>query len=84
MNTVEDVQAALNTAIEETYADLGDEMDVDEGSVAADLFASMTYFDDFTPDVLAEAARREFGYVPFGSAQAVADAFNQIEGAGEF
>lgn len=81
MTTVEDLQQQLTEAIEDTLADMGDDAP-DEGSVAAELFASMSY--DWEPRLAAEVARREFGFVPGGSAQAVADAFSEDNPEWEF
>jgi hypothetical protein len=84
LETVEDAQHELQVMIEESIADQFDDAEeADEGSIAADLFVSMCY-DDTDPAILAEVARREFGYVPGGAAQAVADAFRKIPGAGEW
>jgi hypothetical protein len=77
MMTVEEVQAELTSMIEDA---MGDNPELtDEASAAADLFASLTYISDASDDVLAEVARREFGFVPGGARQAVADAFNKME-----
>jgi hypothetical protein len=75
IETVEDAQHELNAMIEEAIADQYDDpAEADEGSIAADLFVSMCY-GDIDPAVLAEVARREFGFVPGGAPQAVADAW---------
>lgn len=82
--TVEDAQYELNVMVEESIADQYDNPDeADEGSIAADLFVSMCY-DDTSPAILAEVARREFGFVPGGAPQPVADEFAKIDGAGEW
>jgi hypothetical protein len=66
--TVEDIQHELQVMIQESIADMyGEDDEVDEGSIAVDLFASMTYTYDYPADLLAEVARREFGYVPNSS-----------------
>lgn len=76
--TVEDLQHELQVMIQESIADLGLE-DVDEGSIAADLFGSMTYNYDYDTKLLAEVARREFGYVPMSARPEVADVFDEME-----
>lgn len=81
IETVEDAQYELQVALEETLADFGDDAP-DEGSAASDLFVSMSW--DWPADVAAEVARREFGWCPFGTPQAVVDAFAKIDGAGEW
>lgn len=83
IETVEDAQHELNVAIQETIADMGgDECEVDEGSMASDLFSSMAY--DWPADVAAEVARREFGFVPHGAPPQVAEAFNKQHPDWEF
>lgn len=81
MMTVEEVQAALQQAIDETIADQFEnaEEEADEGSIASDLFASLTYSLDADVATMAEVARREFGFVPGGARQDVADAFAKLE-----
>lgn len=72
--TVEDLQHELTAMVEDSIADLGIE-DADEGTMAADLFSSMTYMYDYDAALLAEVARREFGFVPAGSRADVFKAF---------
>lgn len=82
--TVEDAQYELQVMIEESIADQWiDSEEVDEGSIASDLFVSMCY-NDTSPAILAEVARREFGFCPGGTPQPVVDEFAKIEGAGEW
>ena len=76
--TVEDVQHELTVMVEESIADLGLE-EMDEGSVAADLFASLTFMYDSDAALLAEVARREFGFVPGASRPDVVAAFKDVE-----
>lgn len=77
--TVEDAQYELTVMVEEAIADEYDDPDeADEGSIAADLFVSMCY-GDTDPAILAEVARREFGFVPGYAPQPVADAFAKFE-----
>lgn len=74
-NKVREMQVALNGAIgaiQSILADMGEDAP-DESSVAAELFVNMSY--DWPPAVVAEVARREFGFVPGGARQDVADAF---------
>jgi hypothetical protein len=75
--TVEDLQHELQVMISETLDDMGDDAP-DEGSVAVELFNSMTY-SDYSASLLAEVARREFGYVPMGARADVSDAFGEVE-----
>lgn len=78
--TVEELQHELTVMVEESIADQYDDpSEADEGTIAADLFVSMTYMRDEAPEVLAEVARREFGYVPGGSAAVVAAAFGTTD-----
>lgn len=76
--TVEDLQHELQVMIQESIADLGLE-DVSESDIAADLFGSMTYNYDYDVKLLAEVARREFGFVPMSARPSVADAFDELE-----
>ena len=84
--TVEDIQHELQVMVEESITDMYNNLDeADEGSIAADLFVSMTYTYDYDAALLAEVARREFGYVPGGARQDVADIFSKYQSAfGEF
>lgn len=75
--TVEDLQHELQVMVEETLADMGDDAP-DEGSAAVELFSSMTY-SDYPAALLAEVARREFGYVPMGARSDVSDAFGEVD-----
>jgi hypothetical protein len=72
--TVKDAQEQLQAAIDDTIADMGEDAP-DEGSIAFELFSNMAY--DWSTDVAAEVARREFGFVPAGAPQAVAEAFQE-------
>ena len=76
--TVEDLQHELQVMIQETLADMGDDAP-DEGSVAVELFGSLTYNYDYDTKLLAEVARREFGYVPMSARPEVADVFDELE-----
>lgn len=76
--TVEDLQHELQVMIQESLADFGDDAP-SEGDVAADLFGSMTYNYDYDAKLLAEVARREFGYVPMSARPEVADVFDAME-----
>jgi hypothetical protein len=78
--TVEDLQHELQVMVEESIADLfGEEDDApDEGSIAADLFSSMTWLHDYPADKLAEVARREFGFCPGGARPDVSKAFGDV------
>lgn len=62
IETVEEAQYELQVACEEILADMGDDAP-DEGSAMVDMWRSMSYM---WPDLAAEVARREFGYVPNG------------------
>lgn len=60
INTVEEAQYELHTAVREIMEDMGEDTP-DEGSAALDMFHSLSW--DWPADVAAEVSRREFGYV---------------------
>lgn len=74
--TVEDLQHELQVMISETLDDMGDDAP-DEGSVAVELFGSLTWSNDYDADLLAQVARREFGYVPMSARPDVAEAYER-------
>lgn len=74
--TVEDLQHELQVMISETLEDFGEDAP-DEGSVAVELFGSLTWMYDYDAALLAEVARREFGYVPMSARPDVAEAYGE-------
>lgn len=76
--TVEDLQHELQAMIDDTMADMGDDAP-DEGSVAVELFGSLTWMYGYDAKLLAEVAKREFGYVPMSARPDVADAFGAVD-----
>jgi hypothetical protein len=76
--TIEDLQHELNAMAQDSIADLGLEEDVDEGTVTADLFSSMTWMYDYPAEQLAEVARREFGFCPHDARPDVLEAFTKL------
>ena len=74
--TVEDLQHELQVMLQETLADMGADAP-DEVSVAVELFGSLTWGSGYDEKLLAEVARREFGYVPQSAHPGVVQAFEQ-------
>lgn len=75
ITTVEEAQYELQVALEETLADMGDDAP-DEGSAMSDMFTSMCW--DWPAEVAAEVARREFGSLPYGTPDAVKQAWDRL------
>lgn len=60
--TVEEAQAGLELAIQETIADMGDSMECSEDDIAHDMVVAIAW--ECTDAVALELCRRELGVVP--------------------
>lgn len=65
--TVEEAQAGLRLAIEETLADIGDELECSEDDIAHDMVVAVAW--ECPDQVAMELCRRELGVVPYDLAK---------------